>query len=74
MGETMSTEQAAMALGLSVSQVRRLARDGVLVSQRLSARVLIYDSDDVARYQRERHKPGWPKGKPRKPAVPEQSQ
>ena len=64
----MSTEQAAKALGLSVSQVRRLARSGALRSQQLSTRVLVYDSDDVERYQRERHKPGWPKGKPRKPA------
>ena len=66
MGETMSTEQAAQALGLSVSQVRRLARDGAIRSTQLSARVVVYDRDEIERYRRERRRPGWPKGRPRK--------
>ena len=63
---TMSTQQVADALGLSASQVRRLARLGELPSEQLSARVSVYTADAVAAYQKVRRKAGWPKGKPRK--------
>ena len=62
----VTTKEAASILGCDTSQVRRLARDGVLHERILGPRFRVYERTEVERYAANRPKRGWPKGQPRK--------
>jgi hypothetical protein len=63
----MTTAEAAAALSIDPSRVRKLIREGRLVAERQdTARGPIYHVDPVSVASFQRLPGGWPKGRPRK--------
>ena len=62
----VTTAEAARIISCDVSQVRRLARAGLLSERAYGPRFHLYERADVERYAANRPTRGWPKGKPRK--------
>lgn len=63
----LTIPEAADEIGMSRVVLWRHVRNGRLPSKEAGPYRLI-DADDLARFRAEERKPGWPKGKPRKPA------
>lgn len=67
----MSVEEAAQALGIKPTMVRRYIQQGRLPAQRVGKRTLALRHEDVQAFAVVKPTVGWPKGKPRK-AAPDQ--
>ncbi len=55
----LTTKQVAAMLGLRTTTVNQLIKRGKLAATKYGRDWLIVP-EEVERYQRERHKPGWP--------------
>lgn len=60
----LTIAQAAEALGMTPGAVRKAIEQGRITPVRLSARVVLIDEREVARYRAEPRRPG---GRPKKP-------
>lgn len=61
----MTVKEAALALGVSVARVRQLIASGLVRTKRFGKVHMVYPSSVQTAMTRRR--PGWPKGKKRKP-------
>ena len=66
----LTVQEAAEMIGCSVANVRTLYRRGVLPTVRYGKRTVLVQRRDVEQYRDSARHPGWPRGKPRKPAAP----
>ena len=62
----LTIPQAAAEIGMTRAVLWRHVKKGNLPSVQVGPYRLI-DADDLARFNAQERKPGWPKGKPRKP-------
>lgn len=65
----MTVAEAAQALQVHPTLVSRWIRDGRLPATRVHARLYLLQRADVEQFRESRPRRGWPKGKPRTPAI-----
>ncbi len=65
----MSVEEAARVLGIKPAMLRRYVQQGRLPAHRVGKRTFALRHEDVQAFAAVKPTVGWPKGKPRKPAV-----
>ena len=64
--DTMSLADASQVLGIDVSRLRRLAARGILPATKVG-RDWITTRRDVEQFAALERRPGWPRGRPRRP-------
>lgn len=57
----MTTDEAAVALGVTAPRIRQLCAAGVLSARRIGRRLLLIDAKSVEAYAINRRPVGWPR-------------
>jgi excisionase family DNA binding protein len=65
--ELLTTAEAGAVLGVDASRVRQLVAAGAITIARRIRGAILVPRLDVERYAATRRRPGWRKGRPRKP-------